>query len=144
MKILLLILSLTISEPSEMEITEEFHSLNNEKSELEFIEKYSGNINSYILGYVTALEMKQAEYTMNPFTKLRIFTDSKNKLNQLIAENKSDVHLRYLRLMLQEKTPSFLGYNDHIMEDKEFLSDKLLVVDHSDFLDDHIRKNTSL
>lgn len=122
----------------------EFHGLTSEDQEVKFIDTYNNSENPTILAYVVAIEMKQAEYTSNPYTKLKIFNDSKTKLNTLIAENPDDAHMRYLRLMLQEKTPSFLGYNEHIEEDKKFLRSKLAIKDQSDILDEYIRKYTSL
>lgn len=122
----------------------EFHGLTTESEEVKFIETYKGNSNATIQAYVVAIEMKQAEYSYNPYTKLKIFQNTKAKLNDLITANPEDVHMRYLRLMLQERCPSFLGYNDHIEEDKKFLKTKLAVQDQSDLLDEYIRKYTSL
>lgn len=122
----------------------DFHSLNNKKSEVDFILKYKKEKNPSVMAYVIATEMKQAEYALNPISKLSIFTKNKDELNYLIKENNSNIHLRYIRLLLQEKTPSFLGYNKYIDEDSNFLKEKIKVKDSSDFLDFFILKNTSL
>ena len=97
-----------------------------------------------VLAYVCALEMKQAEYNYNPISKLNIFNRSKKKLDALIELNPTNVHLRYIRFVLQEKTPGILGYKDNLEEDKIFLMHKLEVSDDSDFLDNYIYNNTSL
>ena len=126
------------------EVVNEFHELSTEDEEVVFIDKYKNNTNPSITGYVIAMEMKQAEYVFNPAAKLKIFKKSKNNLNVLIEENPNDVHLRYIRLVLQENTPGILGYNDFIEEDKLFLKNKMTIVDDSDYLDLYINKNTSL
>jgi hypothetical protein len=126
------------------EVVEEFHSLETRESEDIFVENYTKSSQPSILAYVCALEMKQAEYSYNPFSKLKIFKRTKKKLDSLVQSNPTNVHLRYIRLMLQEKTPSILGYNDDIEEDKMFLTKKLEILDDSDYLDLFIHKNTSL
>ncbi len=126
------------------EVVEEFHALETRESEDVFIENYNQSSQPSILAYVCAIEMKEAEYKYNPFSKLKIFNRTKKKLDSLIQSNPTDVHLRYIRLVLQEKTPSILGYNDNIEEDKIFLTKKLDILDDSDYLDIYIHKNTSL
>ena len=77
-------------------------------------------------------------------TKLKVFNQNKKLLNSLINQNESNVHLRYIRLLAQEKAPSFLGYNEHIKEDKAFLKKILDTKDATDYLDTYIKANTSL
>ena len=144
MKMLVFLFVLCSLDAHVVQVVEDFHLLNDRDSEERFINQHAGIESPSVLGYVVALEMKQAEYSINPFVKLKIFADNKTKLNILIDENKTNVHLRYLRLMLQEKTPSILGYNDYIEVDKRFLNSKLLEIDDSDYLDYYIKKNTSL
>lgn len=109
-----------------------------------FIQKYENSSIPSILAYVVAVEMKQIEYVFNPATKFKIYIKNKNYLNDLIEENPEDVHLRYIRLLLQEETPSFLGYNKFIEEDKLFLRKKRSFGDDNDYLYSYILKNTSL
>ncbi|WP_139959741.1 hypothetical protein [Flavicella sediminum] len=126
------------------ELVNEFHQLNSEKTEEIFIQKYENFEDPSILAYVYALKMKQASYTLNPYTKLKIFNNSKKALNKLITENTTNIHLRYIRLMLQEKTPKILGFNNFITSDKAFLLKKMKIKDETDYLDKYIYKNTSL
>ena len=144
MKILNFIIILYVSIPNLHDVVNEFHELNTKELELIFIDNYKENKNPSIVGYVHAVEMKQAEYKINPIVKLNIFNKTKKKLNQLIANYPDDIHLRYIRLMLQEKSPAFLGYNNFIKEDKLFITKKLEIKDNSDYLDKFIYKNTSL
>lgn len=136
--------SITLTSYDIRDVVEEFHKLDSRDSEQQFIRNYQESKEPSILAYVCAIEMKQAEYEHNPIMKLRIFFDVKERLERLVEKNPEDIHLRYIRLVLQERTPSILGYKDHIDEDKVFLNNKLITIDKSDYLDAYIYTNTSL
>ena len=144
MSLLFLTMSLILSPTTIKEVVEEFHALKTKESEVLFVEKYTLSSQSSILGYVCAIEMKQAQYNYNPISKIKIFKQTKEKLDLLIQLNPSNVHLRYVRLLLQETSPAILGYDINIEEDKIFLSKILDISDDSDYLDLYIYKNTSL
>ncbi|MGB2127835.1 MAG: hypothetical protein ACPHXR_00020 [Flavicella sp.] len=138
-----LFFSILIPNQSIDEVVVSFHELADRASETEFINTYKDSQNPNILGYVYALEMKQSEYSFNPYVKVRNFILVKKKLNQLIYKNPNSIHLRYIRLLLQENTPKFLGYNGSIEEDKRYLTKILLKKDNNN-LSQYIYKNTSL
>lgn len=125
-------------------IVEEFHELKTKNEEISFLKKYANEVNPNVQAYVCALQMKQAKYFFNPIAKLRAFRKSKNKLELLIKNNPDNIDLRYVRLMLQERIPSILGYQDDIETDKFFLRDKLKTKKISKKLEIYIHKNTSL
>jgi hypothetical protein len=89
-------------------------------------------------------KMKQAEYEFNPIIKLVLFKTNKNRLELLITDNPNNAHLRYVRLLVQEKSPVFLGYKNNIVEDKTFLKRIMNRIDETDYLDSYIIDNTSL
>lgn len=126
------------------QIVKDFHDLKTQEAEEAFHKKYKNSQDPSVLAYVVAVEMKQAEYTYNPFTMLSIFKQGKNRINALVKQFPDNVHLRYTRLVLQEETPWFLGFDDFLEEDKQFLRSKLAQKDESDYLDIYIYKNTSL
>lgn len=132
------------SEDSVITCVDEFHQLNTKKQELLFYNKYKNSNSPSILAYVCSIGMKQATYCYNPISKLAIFKSNKQQLNELISSNPKNVHLRYIRLVLQENAPPFLGYNEHIIADKKFLLHILQTEDETDFLDQYIYKNTSI
>lgn len=136
--------SLLFSQTSVETVVNAFHVTVGEKAELAFIEKYTSETSPSIKAYVIALEMKQAEHAFNPMTKLRIFKETKSDLEKLISANKTNVHARYIRLLVQEKTPSILDYNGDIETDKAFLKKKIADKTCSSYLVKHIEKNTSL
>ena len=144
MKALVILFVYTVFFLNITEVQEEFHRLNNEDEELTFIEKYHGDLNPSVQAYICAVEMKQAEYRFNPMSKLRIFKKTKNKLEELILNNPKNIDLRYVRLLLQEKTPELLGYKNNIEEDKLFLQNELSLNNISKDLELYIHKNTSI
>ena len=131
-----------VSQP-EPQFVSMFHNLNNKQAEELYINTYK-NTSIDMDAYVLALEMKKAQYTILPWRKWTIFSSQKKRLNQLIALYPQNIHLRYVRLVLQEHSPAFLGYNEHIEEDKNFLLLKINQVDSTDYLDRYIKQHTSL
>jgi hypothetical protein len=125
-------------------VVDEFHVLTNREDEKHFILKYQDNTDISIQAYVCGIEMKQAEYYSNPFSKLRIFKSTKKKIDLLIEKHPKNIDLRYVRLYLQENTPSILGYNEFIEEDKTFLLRQIELNKVSIALKNHIINNTSL
>ena len=125
-------------------VAENFHVTEGKDAELAFIEKYKSETSPSKKAYVIAIEMKQAEHAFSPMTKIRIFSKSKSKLENLIKSNGSNIHAKYVRVLIQDKTPSFLGYNDDIMKDKVFLKNKIADKTCPDYLVTHIKKNISL
>ncbi len=120
----------------------EYHNLNGQEEEEAFILRYN-NKNENYQAYVVALQLKKAEYTALPWKKLSIFNKGKKRLNALIAKHPNNIHLRYIRLFIQEHVPSILGYNDCIKEDKTFIQ-QLLDSNQNNYLHHYISKHTSL
>ena len=122
----------------------DYHEVSNKKEELLYINKFQNSKEVAVKGYVISLRMKQAKYKFLPWSKLIIFKKEKNKLESLINKHPSNIHLRYVRLVIQEKLPKLLNYSSQINSDKEFLKKYLNKKDSTDYLDKYIIKNTSL
>jgi hypothetical protein len=122
----------------------EFHTLNSKEDELNYILKYNNSKDVSTKGYVISLRMKQAKYKFFPWEKMSIFSCEKEKLEVLIKENPDNLHLRYLRLVIQENTPRLLNYYSSIDKDKLLINQFLLKKDKTDYLDQYIKNNTSL
>lgn len=144
MKGLFLVFIFTFFSLENYSVVEEFHLLTTRQEEEKFILKYQGKSHPTVQAYVCAVEMKQVEYSFNPISKLKIFNKTKRKLDSLIDKNPENIDLRYVRLMLQEKTPSILGYKDNIEDDKKFLKREFELKIISKELQENIHKNTSL
>lgn len=126
------------------DFVEYYHKVSTKEEELRYIKTYKKNNNVDVQAYVISLQMKQAKYKTFPWSKLSIFNKEKKRLDELIKTHPNNIHLRYVRLVIQEKTPKILGYNKKIQEDKSFLKIMLKKKDSSDYLDKFIIKNTSL
>lgn len=69
--------------------------------------------------YEGALLMKKAGIVSNPKDKLSLFKDGRTKLEHAIKSNPNMIEFLFLRYMIQENSPSFLGYNTNLEEDKK-------------------------
>ena len=78
-----------------------------------------------LLGYKASATMMMANYVGSPFSKLSYFKKGKQMLEEAVSADKQNVELRLLRYLVQKNTPSFLGYDDNIEEDKAFISNNL-------------------
>ncbi|WP_271406238.1 hypothetical protein [Tenacibaculum soleae] len=123
---------------------ESYHKVSTKEEELRYIKTYKQNNNVDVQAYVISLQMKQAKYKTFPWSKLSVFNKERKRLDELIKTHPNNIHLRYVRLVIQEKMPKILGYNKNIQEDKSFLKIILKKKDSSDYLDKFIIKNTSL
>lgn len=78
----------------------------------------SSNLKNAFLG---AMTMKRAGIGGNPFYKLWLFKKGHELLEDAIKENPNNTEFRFLRLMIQENAPGFLGYNDSEESDSEYI-----------------------
>ncbi|AUS06402.1 hypothetical protein C1A40_13535 [Tamlana carrageenivorans] len=122
----------------------EYHEALTKEKELQFIEKYENDSDVDIQAYVISFKMKQAKYELLPWNKVKVFNRYKNRLDKLIAIYGNNIHLRYVRLVIQENVPSFLNYNSDIEKDKAFLIKMMNHKDKVDYMDAYIVKNTSI
>ena len=77
--------------------------------------------NECIKGYIAVAYMIEAKHVYNPSTKLSYFNKGKLQLDNSIIKDPQNIELRFLRLCMQLNAPSFLGYNNQIKTDKEFI-----------------------
>ena len=138
------VLALLLASTTTETIVHEFHKLQSQKAELSFVEKYKSYTDISVQAYVLAARMKQLEYENNPFSKLKQFHSYADELDALVKANPDNAHLRYMRLVIQEKTPSLLQYNDEIAEDKQKIQQLLLKDKTLNYLTNYIKDNTSL
>ncbi len=69
----------------------------------------SSNLKNAFLG---AMIMKRAGIGGNPFYKLWLFKKGHELLEDAIKGDPNNPEFRFLRLIIQENAPGFLGYND--------------------------------
>ncbi|WP_293904040.1 MULTISPECIES: hypothetical protein [unclassified Sphingobacterium] len=71
--------------------------------------------------YLAAYQILLAKHIGNPFKKVGQFKEGKKHLEEVIKENPNHIEARFIRWSVQVHAPSFLGYNNNILEDKNFL-----------------------
>lgn len=102
-----------------------FHTIKTNDDLKKFI-KSSKQINcSKATPYIASCTMKKAEFTVWPFKKLAYFNEGKKTLENYIKKYPNDIEARYVRYLVQNNIPSFLGYNTRIAADKKFILDNL-------------------
>ena len=73
------------------------------------------------LAYLGAYQTIWANHVFNPLSKLATFKKGKNNIELAISKEPENVEIRYIRFSVQKNAPSFLGYNSHLKEDRDFL-----------------------
>ena len=82
-------------------------------------QKYKND--STIYTYRTVADLMLIKYKYNPLYKLKLFTDYSKKIDSIVAKNLNSIEIRFLRYCVQKKSPRFLGYNDDLELDYQFI-----------------------
>lgn len=117
-----------------IELRKLFDKATTTSSYLEKAEKYMNDNKDQaaFAGYRSMLLFLNAQYRFNPYSKLSDFNKGKEKMEAAVALYPNDIETRFLRLAIQEKIPSFLGYNGNKKADKEFLKTHYSSIKDSD------------
>ena len=62
-----------------------------------------------------------AKHAVNPISKYSYFNKGKKLLEDAVKKEPNSIEIRMMRYISQEKTPKFLGYNENMKADKEFI-----------------------
>ena len=62
-----------------------------------------------------------AKHAVNPISKYSYFNKGKRMLEEAVKKEPNSIEIRMMRYISQEKTPKFLGYNENMKADKEFI-----------------------
>ena len=100
-------------------------------------EDYKSKNNSIICAYRTVADLMLIKYKYNPFYKLKLFTEYSRKLDLIVKNNFTNIEIRFLRYCVQKQTPRFLGYNDNLELDYQFIIQNIDI--HSKELQEYIR-----
>lgn len=88
----------------------------------QMIEKLASKKQSPVhLAYLGAFKAIWAKHTLNPISKLSTFKKGKALIEQAVRDDPDNVEIRFVRLSVQKKCPSFLGYNTQIEGDQQFI-----------------------
>ena len=100
-------------------------------------EDYKSKNDSIIYAYRTVADLMLIKYKYNPFYKLKLFSEYSRKLDLIVKNNFTNIEIRFLRYCVQKKTPRFLGYNDNLELDYQFIIQNIDI--HSKELQEYIR-----
>ncbi len=111
------------------EIRDLYYKVNLEEKGLDEFENYllknNKTPNPELEGYKAVLWFLKARDYYNPYKKYESFTKGKKQLESVIKKYPNNIELHFLRLTIQDNLPSFLGYDDNISEDKNFIKTKI-------------------
>jgi len=107
------------------EIRTAFHDIDSEEQLNSFIDSYQNSPCNEACPYLAVASMWRAEYCLWPGTQLRYFNEGKKELEMFLSSHPHSVEGRYLRVLVQSETPSFLGYNKDISADCAFIKNNI-------------------
>jgi len=84
------------------------------------LKNYKGD-DAVVWAYKALSSFLMANYVFSPFSKLHYFNEGKEHMHTAIMKDPQNIEVRFVRLALQLRMPSFLGYSDHIEEDKKMI-----------------------
>jgi hypothetical protein len=103
-------------------VRREYHKIENKEDLAHFISITKKNEKcNKIKPYYASAVMQQAKYAVWPGKKLKYFKEGKNLLEAFIEKNNEHIEAKYIRVLVQNNTPSFLNYDDNIQEDITFI-----------------------
>ncbi|WP_246361554.1 hypothetical protein [Moheibacter lacus] len=76
------------------------------------------------LAYLGAYQTSWANHVFNPLSKLATFKKGKNNIELANSKEPENVEISYIRFSVQKNSPSFLGFNNNLKEDRDFLKNK--------------------
>lgn len=87
------------------------------------------------LAYLGGLQTIWANHVFSPISKLSTFNEGKKNIELAVSKDPNNIEIRFVRLSVQEKIPSFLGYKSNIKEDTEMIKNNLSQVKSKQLLE---------
>lgn len=85
---------------------------------LEVTSAGAGQSNPLLAGYHGAAMMIMAKYYINPFRKLKWYSEGKELLEKALLEMGGSPELHFIRYSIQVASPPFLGYRRDLAKDR--------------------------
>lgn len=73
------------------------------------------------LAYLGAYQAIWANHTPGVLSKLNSFNRGRRNIEKAVSEKANSIEIRMIRLSVQKNCPSFLGYNNDIIQDQQYL-----------------------
>lgn len=96
------------------------------------LKNYTEENNPTLAAYKACGWMMHAKYAINPLDKWNSFSKGKSMLQKSVSKEPQNVEIRFLRLAMQYKCPSFLGYSDDIPKDKNYVIQQLKTLEDTE------------
>ncbi len=115
-----------IADCSEMQLVRKQYHENKNSDQLDAYIDYLENLNCTLAEpYLASSIMQKAEHSFMPTKKLKYFNSGKKRLEDFIQNNPKNIEAKYVRAMVQSEVPSFLGYNDAMKQDIDFIQQRI-------------------
>jgi|TARA_B100000768_G_scaffold16856_1_gene15429 hypothetical protein len=75
--------------------------------------------------YLGVFHMMKCRFTLNPISKISLFSIGRDLLEQSIKNDPENLEIRFLRYSIQKNIPKILLYSQHISTDEKFIFDKI-------------------
>lgn len=97
--------------------------VNDEKQCMAYLKflKETRNPSPTTTAFIAALTASTAQFQINPYSKIKTVSQAGDVFEKVIQEDSKNPEFRYLRLTVEQYTPSILGMSHHIKEDKQVL-----------------------
>lgn len=79
-----------------------------------------------LYAYKGAVLSLMAKHARNPYTKLQYLDKASKVLNEAVKQEPANIESRYLRLSVELSVPAYLGYNQHVEEDKRVIAESII------------------
>lgn len=77
------------------------------------------NPDALILAYLGSVEAIRGKHAWNPVNKLSFLKRGFATINKAVAKDPNQLEVRFLRFSLQYYIPTFLGYSENLVTDKD-------------------------
>lgn len=88
--------------------------------------------------YQAAFKTIEAQYTYFPLDKLRKATEGLNQMDRLVLQNPSELEVRFIRMAVLYRLPSFLGRNAEAMSEARKIYQEITTARISESLRNYI------
>ena len=87
---------------------------------LELLQSRNDN-NPLTKAYIGSLVALKAKHNLNPFKKLEYLKQAETIMEEAVSLAPQDIEIRFLRFSYQYYVPRFLGFSNHLQQDKEVI-----------------------
>jgi hypothetical protein len=83
------------------------------------------NKSALLTCYLGVVEALKAKHAWNPYYKVKYLNDSQKTLQQAVNADPDNMEIRFMRFSIEHNVPGFLGYNKHLVADRETMIKQL-------------------